>query len=196
MAVSKSLEAVLTAVVALSIEGKFEIKNLKSYEPYEGADLVEGRKYCLPKGQYIHKETFKGVEYGAYYTVDNSGRKGKISAKTFNKIHHDVSCRILQAEISKFVSSNGNRYWCPVTKGKAVKLWSGEFPVGLVKEDGNSAVLTQDLFFEVCSPVEVRVPQEVKGKFVWADEKAHTVKTEKVKKLTYRVISKEEFLKK
>lgn len=196
MAISKSLEAVLTSVVILSMENKFEVKNIKSYEPYEGADLVEGRKYCLPKGQYVHKEIFKGIEYGAYYTVDSSGRKGKISAKSFNKTHHDVSCKVLQAESSKFVSSTGNRYWCPVTKGKVVKLWSGEFPVGLVKEDGDSAFLTQDLFFEVCSPVEVRVPQEAKGRFVWADEKAKTVKTEKVKKLTYKVITKEEFLKK
>lgn len=200
MATSKSLEAVATTLVALSATCKFNVKNIKVYEVFEGSDLVVGRKYWLPKDQYIHSEKFKGTEYGAYFTVDASGRKGKISAKSFNRTYADSSCKTLQAQLSNFVSSNGNKYWCPCPKGHTIRLWEGEFPIGLVQGEGTDAFLSKDLYFEVTGKVKVSIPVEVqkKGKttFEWTDEKALVAKTQKIEKLTYRVITKEEFYKK
>lgn len=196
MAVSKSLEAVLTSVVMASLECPFEIKDIKAYEIYEGGDLVIGRKYCIPEGQVSHEEKFKGIPYGAYYTVDNSGRKGKISAKSFNKVCHDISCKTLQAERSQFKSSTGNSYWCPVQSGKAVRLWSGEFPPMAIVEEAAKAKVAKRIYFKVTGSIEVREPLEEKGQFVYANKDSKTVKTKKVNKLTYEVITEEEFLKK
>lgn len=196
MATSKSLEATFSAVVSESFNNPFEIKDIKAYEIYEGGDLVIGRKYCIPEGQITHKEMFKGTPYGAYYTVDSSGRKGRISAKSFNKVCHDISCKTLQAEKSQFKSSSGNTYWCPVQSGKTVRLWSGEFPPMAIAGEGSSAKVVKRIYFKVTGSIEVREPQEEKGQYVFADKNAKTVKTKKVNKLTYEVITEEEFLKK
>lgn len=197
MASAKSYEATVKVLLAAALANKFVVEpgKEKGFEIYEGSDLVVGRKYFIPKGQVAHKKSFKGFDYAAYYTIDNSGRKGEISAKTFNKTCFKPGLKEIKAEISQFKSASGNTYWCPAVSGQMVRLWSGEAPVVAVKVENGDSIVDKDIYFEVVESVKVAEPVETNGQFQWSNKAKLLVKTQKVNKLTYRFITKEEFFK-
>jgi hypothetical protein len=197
MASAKSYEASVKVLIAAAMANKFIVEpgKEKSFEIYEGSDLVPGRKYWVPAGQVAHNKTFKTVTYSAYYTLDQSGRKGEISSKSFNRTCFKSSLKEVKAEISKFKSTSGNTYWCPAVSGQMIRLWSGEAPVCAIKVEGSDATVEKDIFFEVLETIKVAEPIEEKGQFAWSNKKELMVKTQKVNKLTYKFITKEEFFK-
>ena len=197
MATAKSFEATVKVLLAASLANKYVVEpgKEKSFEIYEGSDLVVGRKYWIPKGQAAHQKTFKNITYSAYFTIDSSGRKGEISSKSFNKTVFKPSLKEVKAEVSKYKSASGNTYWCPATSGQMIRLWSGEAPVNAIKVEGTDALVDKDIYFEVVESVKASEPIEVKGQFDWANKSKLLVKTQKVNKLTYRFITKEEFFK-
>jgi hypothetical protein len=197
MASAKSFEAQVKIIIAAAIANKYVVETgkEKSFEIYEGSDLVVGRKYWIPAGQTSHQKSFKGFNYAAYYTLDNSGRRGEISAKSFNRTCFKPSIKEVKAEVSKFKSSTGNTYWCPATSGQMIRLWSGEAPINAIAVEAGEAIVKKDIFFEVIETIKVSEPIEEKGSFIWSNKKDLLVKTQKVNKLTYRFITKEEFFK-
>lgn len=197
MATAKSFEAQVKAILAASIANKYvvEIGKEKTFEIYEGSDLVVGRRYWIPKDQVAHNKKFKTIVYSAYYTIDNSGRKGEISSKTFNKTVFKPSVKEVKAELSKFKSTSGNTYWCPAQSGQMIRLWSGEAPINAIKVENGDAIVEKDIYFEVVEAIKASEPIEENGQFQWSNKSKLLVKTQKVNKYTYRFITKEEFFK-
>ena len=197
MASAKSYEASVKVLIAAAMANKFLVEpgKEKGFVIYEGSDLVPGRKYWIPAGQVAHNKTFKTITYSAYYTLDQSGRKGEISSKSFNKTCFKPSLKEVKAEMSQFKSASGNTYWCPAVSGQMIRLWSGEAPVNAIETSNGEAIVKKDIFFEVIETIKVSEPIEEKGSFVFTNKKELLVKTQKVNKLTYRFITKEEFFK-
>jgi hypothetical protein len=197
MATAKSFEASVKLLIAASLANKYVVEEgkEKSFEIYEGSDLVVGRKYWIPSNQVAHQKKFKTFTYSAYFTLDNSGRRGEISSKSFNKTCFKPTLKEVKAEKSQFKSASGNEYWCPATSGQMIRLWSGEAPVMAVKVENGDATVCKDIFFEVVETIKVSEPIEINGQFAWSNKAKQLVKTQKVNKLVYRFISKEEFFK-